>query len=112
MKKLRDLGIGCVGIARARSGWPPVELSEEAIKKKYKNVTFNHCYWTVDKLGTLVSRWMDNKFVIMVSTVHNIVDTVVSGRRRPRVTLLNKVHVDEVWGTQGKLLFFYYNVFY
>ena len=53
-----------------------------------------------------MSRWMDNKFVIIVSTVHKIVDTVVSGIRRPRVTLLNKGHVDEVWGTQGKLLFF------
>ena len=75
MKKLRDLGIGCLGTARTRPGWPPAELTEESINRKYKNATFNHCYWSVNEHGTLVSRWMDDKFVIMVSTIHNVLDS-------------------------------------
>ena len=55
---------------------------------------------------------MDNKFVIMVSAVHNIVDTVISGRRRPRVTLLNKDHVDEVWGTHKVSCYFFITMFF
>ena len=101
MKKLRYLGIGCLGTARVRQGWPLDELQEQSINSRYKNDTFNHLYWTVDESGTLVSRWMDNKFVIIVSTIHNGLDTIVSLRRRPKVIRENKRHIDCVWGTAG-----------
>ena len=32
---LRHLGIGTLGMARVRQGWPPLELSEDYIISKY-----------------------------------------------------------------------------
>ena len=32
---LRHLGIGCLGTARVRQGWPPLELSKDNIISKY-----------------------------------------------------------------------------
>ena len=53
MKKLHDLGIGCFGTTGGRMGWPPLELNDDYLTNRFKNVTFNHLYWTVDKEGTL-----------------------------------------------------------
>ena len=44
MKKLRDLGIGCVGTARGRMVWPPLEFNDDYLTQRFKNVTFNHLY--------------------------------------------------------------------
>ena len=113
-KKLRDLGIGVLGTARGRDGWPPAELHETTIKSKVGHAMFNSLFWTVDAFGTLVARWMDNSLVYIVTTVHNITDTVKKERKRPRVTKKNKRHVDSVWGTLGKiynLCYSYYSYF-
>ena len=100
---LREIGIGILGTARARRDWPPQEILYEAIQKNKKaKPTFNDTFWTVDEHGTLVARWMDNKFVTMVSTIHSIEDVVECNRRRPKLTQDNKAHVEKVWGTQGQ----------
>ena len=113
MKKLRELGIGCVGTARARTGWPPAELSKTHINDVTdNNVTFNQLYWTIDKFGTLVSRWMDNNFVLIVSTIHDVAGSIAKNRRRPKVTMKNKGHVDKVWGTEGKFICFILFILY
>ena len=86
-----------IGTARFRKGWPPERLAE--ITKEESN--FNDLYWTTDEFGSLVARWMDNGLVFMVSTVHRIGKEVKRVRKRPRITTLNKKHVQSVWGNDG-----------
>ena len=93
MKKLRDINIGIVGTARVRVGWPPKELSSLEPKK----CEFNEFYHTVDKYGSLISKWMFNGLVAMVSTVHKINNSIERDRRRPRVTSKIKI----MWKKSG-----------
>ena len=103
-KKLGDLGIGVLGTAHGQGDeWPPPELNDTSLKSKVGHVMFNSLFWTVDEFGTLVACWMDNSLVYIVTTVHNIKDTVKKERKRPRVTIKNKRHVDTVWDTLGKI---------
>ena len=97
IKKLRDIGVGVVGTARFRKGWPPEPLR----KVNQSDVSFNDFYWCRDEFGTLVGRWMDNGLVCCVSTLHRVEQTILRKRRRPRMTDKNKAHVREVWGNEG-----------
>ena len=58
--------IAVVGTARFRMGWPSGEIKE--IKKD--ETMFNTCYHTIDKNGILLTRWMDNNLVFMVSSTY------------------------------------------
>ena len=68
---LQAMKIGVLGKARQRRGWPPAELRTENIKD-ISDPIFNQLYWTIYKYGTLICRWMDNAFVFLVSTIHDI----------------------------------------
>ena len=95
IKELRDKGIGVVGTARFKQGWPPAPLQDLNLK----TINFDNFYWMIDKYGTLVACWMDNGLVFLVSTVHTVGNIVTRSRTKPRETGLNKRHVDLVWGT-------------
>ena len=59
MKQLRAIGIGVVGTARGRIGWPHpllAGLTNDSTK-------FNYFYWYVDINGTLIAKWKDNGLV-------------------------------------------------
>ena len=56
MKQLREQGIGVVGTARVRIGWPHPLLAG----LNTKNTIFNHFHWYVDENGTLITKWRDN----------------------------------------------------
>ena len=92
MKALRDMKIGGYGTARARVGWPPKEI------KAVTDGNFNSCYYTVDDVGTMVYRWVDNNVVTFVSTVHGKQVSVPAERKKPRLTSTNRSHVNAVWG--------------
>eukprot|EP00957_Ditylum_brightwellii_P125459 9562804-Ditylum_brightwellii.AAC.1 len=96
--KLCNLGIGVVGADRFQMSWPPKDLKGLS----QTNADFNDFYWAVDYLGTLVACWMDNDVIYMVSTVHRVGEAVKRIRRRPRITVKNKGHVEKMWGKQGK----------
>ena len=82
--------------ARLRMGWPSGEIKE--IKKD--ETMFNTCYHTIDKNGILLTRWMDNNLVFMVSTCHQIGTNRNVNRKKPtRLNQVNKNHVEKVWGT-------------
>eukprot|EP00957_Ditylum_brightwellii_P063399 4812187-Ditylum_brightwellii.AAC.1 len=70
--KLRGIGVGIVGTSRARRGGPPKELSNIT----QQDANFNDFFWTIDKYGTLVARWMDNGLVLCVSTLHKVEEIV------------------------------------
>lgn len=91
MAKLRELGIGVVGTARNRSGWPPKELVLP------ENSTFNSLVWSVDDFGTMVVKWIDNNQVFLVSTVHTANQSIERPRKRPRQTNTNRHHLSAVW---------------
>ena len=93
IKKLRDKGIGIVGTARARRGWPPTLLNNI----QQNTAEFNDFYHMVDDYGTLVAKWMDNGLVLCVSTLHRVGESICRKRKRPRVTVKNKNHVSKVW---------------
>ena len=97
MHMLRSYGIGCVGTARFRPGWPGQNIKEI----DEKQLDFNELHWSVDALGTLLIRWMDNGLVFLVSTVHKVSQIVKRGRKRPRASVRNKSHVSRVWGNKG-----------
>eukprot|EP00957_Ditylum_brightwellii_P167034 12716318-Ditylum_brightwellii.AAC.1 len=80
VKYLRNNGIGVVGTARMRKWWLPTGL------RKY----------LIDEHGTLVEQWMDNGLVLLVSTLHKVGNRTLVNRRRPRVTINNRWHVDKV----------------
>jgi len=97
IKQLRDLGIGVLGTARfCKSSWPPMNLrnvSKETAK-------FND-FLIIDKYGTLIARWMDNRMVYYIFTIHRIESTIQRLRKRPRVTFNNKNPVSKIWGDKG-----------
>ena len=99
IKELRDRSIGVVGTARFKQLWPSKELKRVPVDE----ARFNDFYWTVDEYGTLLGRWMDNNFVFCVSTVHRIGKVIERIRRKPRMTAINKSHVEQVWGSLGKI---------
>eukprot|EP00957_Ditylum_brightwellii_P115383 8799764-Ditylum_brightwellii.AAC.1 len=68
MKHLRDKGIGAVGTARARRGWPPSALQ----KVEQKGCDFNEFRHLIDDDGTLIAKWMDNGLMLLVSTLHAV----------------------------------------
>ena len=88
----RDLGVGVVGTARARPGWPPLPISS------VEDNRFNTLYSMRSKDNYLTMRWVDNNVVTMVTTIHNPTDTKTCNRRKPRRTATNSSHVDAVWG--------------
>lgn len=88
----RNYNIGVFGTARRQRGWPPAEF------KRIDDNRFNTLYWMHDKKNFLIMRWVDNKPVDFVSTVHTGNEVVDKARKRPRVTHLNRRHVSTVWG--------------
>eukprot|EP00957_Ditylum_brightwellii_P006067 459599-Ditylum_brightwellii.AAC.1 len=55
IKRLREKGIGVIGMARMRKGWPP-----QALRKTKNECNFNNFRHLVDDNSTLVATWMDN----------------------------------------------------
>jgi hypothetical protein len=80
---LRDNGIGVVGTARFRKGWPPRALQQI----QQKDCDFNEFRCLVDENGRLLTRWMDNGLVFCVSTLHHVGTTIKVARKRPQVTM-------------------------
>ncbi|CAJ1938795.1 unnamed protein product [Cylindrotheca closterium] len=95
MLRLRQINVACVGTARGRRGWPPKEI------KDVKDDRFNTVYHINDRRNFRIFRWIDNNTVIVVSTLHDGTESIVRRRRRPRVTVLNKAHVDTVFGNSA-----------
>eukprot|EP00957_Ditylum_brightwellii_P048076 3650217-Ditylum_brightwellii.AAC.1 len=91
MKYLRDKGIGVVGTARARRGWPPSALQ----KVEQKECDFDEFRYLIDNDGTLIAKWMVNGLVLLVSTLHAVGNSIKVNRRKPHTTLKNKGHVEK-----------------
>ena len=99
IKSLREKGVGVVGNARFRRNWPPASLRKITLT----DAKFNDFFYCVDEHGTLCARWMDNGLVFCVSTMHRVGKIVQRMRRRPRITVNNKAHLESVWGKEGKV---------
>eukprot|EP00957_Ditylum_brightwellii_P097034 7389393-Ditylum_brightwellii.AAC.1 len=54
--------------------------------------------YLIDEHGTLVSQWMNNGLVLLVSMIHHVGKHVLVNRRRPRITVKNKNHLMKVQG--------------
>eukprot|EP00957_Ditylum_brightwellii_P206256 15347574-Ditylum_brightwellii.AAC.1 len=94
----REMGIGVVGTSHFRKRWPPKNLC--AVTQQ--QAKFNDFYWCIDGYGMLLGRWLDNILVFCIRMVHKVDGMVERARRRPRITILNKNHVKDVWGDVGK----------
>jgi len=46
---------------------------------------------------------MDNGLVLLVSTLHSVGNSIKANRRKPRITLKNKAHVEKVWGKKHRV---------
>lgn len=92
IKAMRDEGVGFIGTARWRRGWPSGEF------KAITDTRLNSLYLLDDPLHFKVARWVDNGIVTMVTTVHTGDETIKRRRWWPRVTKQNKLHVKTVWG--------------
>ena len=93
---MRDMGIGVVGTARMRRGWPPAEF------KKVEDDRFNSLHYLDGEDGKYrIFRWVDNNIVTMVSTVHTGFEEVKKERRRPRDNPTNKANLQLVFGDKS-----------
>ena len=93
MLDICSLGIGFVGTARGRRGWPPKEL------KEVEETRFNCTHLLPSTNGDyLMARWVDNNIVTMVTNVHRGNESVVKNRKKPRPNQVNKDNLDAVWG--------------
>ena len=70
MKMLREFMIGVVGTVRFLPVWPGQNVKEIDDTQ----INFNELFWSVDSFGALVIKWMDNRFVFLVTIVHNMID--------------------------------------
>lgn len=93
LKHCLDAGVHAMGTARRKRGWPAEEL------KRVDDDRFNSLYYIPDHDNTFLTyRWVDNSVVTLVSTMHDPNASVLTARRRPRMTQTNKNHVAAVWG--------------
>ena len=97
IKLLRELEVGVLGTARARRGWPP-----EPLRSMVSN-NFNCMFHQIDAVGTRVFKWKDNGDVLFVSTIHSEDKSVPKQRKRPRKTIKNNKHVQDVWGLNSRV---------
>eukprot|EP00957_Ditylum_brightwellii_P126382 9634388-Ditylum_brightwellii.AAC.1 len=81
-----------------RKGWPPHTLR----KVQQKDSDLNELRYLVDDYGIMVAQWMDNHLVLVVSTIHSVGKCLLVNRRRPCITVKNKVHVQQVCKTDMK----------
>ena len=80
-----DMGIGMVGTAHARKGWPPKEF------KEVNDNRFNTLYYLDgedDKYRMFC--WVDNNLVTMVSTVNDGSEEIEKNRKKPRENSTNE----------------------
>jgi Transposase IS4 len=94
VKDSRNTGVGVVGTARYRRGWPPKEYRE------IQDDRFNSVNLLNDEANYLICRWIDNNQVNMVSTVHTGTESILRQRKKPRQTKTNKNHLQLVWGSE------------
>lgn len=92
MEMTRAYNVGVFGTARRQRSWPPREY------KRIEDDRFNTFYTMEDKRNYLIMRWVDNKPVDFVSTIHTGDEVIEKLRKRPRETHLNRGHVRRVWG--------------
>eukprot|EP00957_Ditylum_brightwellii_P138477 10555142-Ditylum_brightwellii.AAC.1 len=95
---LREIRIDVVGTSHFRKRWPPKNL--HAVTQQ--QAKFNDVHWCIDEYGMLLGRQLDNDIVFCIIMVHKVGVMVERARRRPRITLLNKIHVKYVWGNVEK----------
>jgi len=92
IKMTREKGVGVVGTARNRRGWPPAEY------KSIDDARFNSWYvYHQDEYA--ICRWVDNNIVNMVTTMHTGDETTTQARRRPKANNTNRRNIQDVWGT-------------
>lgn len=104
IKATRERGVGMVGTARHRSGWPPKEMRKIGVgngEQAEEDNRFNTLHLMNDRNNYLIARWVDNAGVNMVSTVHTGYETIVRHRKKPRPNQFNRRHVDLVWASQA-----------
>ena len=67
--------------------------------KSITDSRFNTLYHMPDpKYKFVIMRWVDNKELLMVTTMHAPAATARKTRKHPRETAINKARVRSVWG--------------
>ena len=88
-----DEETGFIGTATYLRSWSPIELKQVSDK----DCTFNDFNYTTGIFGTLCTRWMDNRMMFYVSTIHHtgqkMTNIIKRKLRKPRK---NQEHVDKV----------------
>ena len=80
-------------------GWPVQNVKEI----DNSQINFNEIFLSDDSFGTLLLRWIENLLVLLVATVHTVMDVSKCLRRIPRVNKKNKIHVETFCGKYGKV---------
>jgi hypothetical protein len=87
-----ERGLGIIGTARRRHGWPCSEM------RRVDDNRFNSLYCLNEKEGYMTMRWIDNGEVLMITNMHTGMESVERERKRPRITNINKRNVLAIWG--------------
>ena len=94
LKESRNRKVAIIGTTRKRDKWPSVEF------RAITDGRFNTLYCWQHEDNYLVCRWIDNKDVWMVSTIHTGYETVTNKRRKPRITETNRNNLPIVYGNE------------
>ena len=97
MEILREFMIWVVVTARLNPGKPGKNIKEIDDSQ----INFNEIFWSVNSFGTSLPRSMENGLVLLVMTVHTMIDVSEFLSRTPIVNQKNKIHMEKVWG-KGK----------
>lgn len=67
--------------------------------------TFNTVHWIDELVSKLIrQQWIDNNVVLLVTNCVGAPATVERNRERPRITQINKSHVQRVFGNSLRAL--------
>eukprot|EP00957_Ditylum_brightwellii_P166315 12661584-Ditylum_brightwellii.AAC.1 len=91
-----DAGQGdrCGRDSMGKEGWPPPASQ----KVEQKECDLNELRCLIDNDGALIAKCMDNGLVLLVSTLCAIGKSIKVDRKKSRIALKNKGHVEKVWG--------------
>ena len=83
-----ELGVAFVITARSTRGWPPRNT------KNISDIQFNNIHWINDRINFQIKGWIDNFFVTIITTLHNLEETNRRIHKKPRFNQAKKDHLE------------------
>lgn len=67
----------------------------------WSSADFDEFYWYIDNHGTLIIKWVDNNFVLLVSTINYLNENVLVSRKKSPAINMNRSHIKNIWASSA-----------